>query len=372
VDSRPLQRTLQRCHMRTESGRLHASHMQLHLKSVRCSCPTVSSGRHSRRVTIPPSSHIKSTVTESPLPSAPTISSHHALTVVSGVPPTDATRPTMIRRSGIPPQQSTFDSDSRAAAHDGFRILARAQCAHLHLMMAVGGWLVDGRTPFGLFFLISAVDEVTAAGFVGARWAGNQSSMGQLRWTLECIRRESCIHHAAAWIACLRSRLIMRDLLCSLGPVCHGRSSSVHDEDRSDPVARSSRLGNTDRLESIRLHAKDAAPLACDQDQPAPTALGAGRNQLNRGACHRAHIKYNRAPSSLCIVLTKPAVGQMNPLAFLTSTPRLIRSIRRPTSKPFVRSRSHHPPLPFILHPRSFKLLHRNAILLPPLNCPRN
>jgi catechol 2,3-dioxygenase-like lactoylglutathione lyase family enzyme len=85
------------------------------------------------------------------------------------VPPTDAIRPTMIRPCVDLDASEAFYARlgfTRASAHDGFRILAHAQDAHLHLTTAVDGWLLTGRNPFGLCLSTSAVDEV-ATGFVG-------------------------------------------------------------------------------------------------------------------------------------------------------------------------------------------------------------
>jgi hypothetical protein len=46
---------------------------------------------------------------------------------------------------------------------DAYRMLSDGRGSELHLTAAVGGWLIPGRNPFGLYLHTERVDELAAA-----------------------------------------------------------------------------------------------------------------------------------------------------------------------------------------------------------------
>ncbi len=51
---------------------------------------------------------------------------------------------------------------AKTGDYGDYRILAHPQGGDLHLNVAVPGWVVEGRNPFGLYFYIEDVDALAA------------------------------------------------------------------------------------------------------------------------------------------------------------------------------------------------------------------
>jgi catechol 2,3-dioxygenase-like lactoylglutathione lyase family enzyme len=61
---------------------------------------------------------------------------------------------------------------------DLYRILYDAEGLSLHLRQAEGGWLIPGRNPLGLYYVVEDVDHLAGefvAQIIGGTWAEDKS-----------------------------------------------------------------------------------------------------------------------------------------------------------------------------------------------------